>query len=167
MRIVRLLIIGLSLVVGASAVGVLLAVAGTPRTPLGWAWGVLAFVLGFLITRVTLSLGLNTSAAFEKGMTEAASESRGAAYEATGRRAGAVVGKGLNKVARIGAPRPPSTPSPKTPPTTAETASGAPDTAESSIADSSSEKPDITVDKAARVIGSMVGRRVAQRRNKP
>jgi hypothetical protein len=147
MRIVRLLIIGLSLLVGAAAVGVLFAIAGTPRTPFGWAWGVLAFGLGFLIARTTLSLGVNTSAAFGKGKAEAASESRGAAYEATGRRAGAVVGKGLNKVARIGAPKPAVEPKP---------AQG----------DTSATKPDVTVDKAARVIGSMVGRRVAQRRNK-
>lgn len=148
MRIVRLLIIGLSLLVGAAAVGMLFAIAGTPRTPFGWAWGVVAFGLGFLIARTTLSLGVNTSAAFGKGKAEAASQSRGDAYEATGRRAGAVVGKGLNKVARIGAPKPPVEP-------------------KSTAGDTSAAKPDVTVDKAARVIGSMVGRRVAQRRNKP
>ena len=154
MRIVRLLIIGLSLLVGAAAVGMLFAIAGTPRTPFGWAWGVLAFGLGFLIARTTLSLGVNTSAAFGKGKAEAASESRGAAYEATGRRAGAVVGKGLNKVARIGAPKPVKKDDPSA---HAESAQGEP----------TSAKPEVTVDKAARVIGSMVGRRVAQRRNKP
>lgn len=148
MRIVRLLIIGLSLLVGAAAVGLLFAFAGTPRTPLGWVWAGLAFAAGFFIARTTLSLGMTTSAAFEKGITEAASQSRGAAYEATGRRAGAVVGKGLNKVARIGAPKPPVE-------------------SKSTPGDTSAAKPDVTVDKAARVIGSMVGRRVAQRRNKP
>lgn len=154
MRIVRLLIIGLSVLVGVAAVGLLVMAAGTPQTPIGWVWGIVIFGLGFVIARTALSLGVNTSAAFEEGRTEASSESRGAAFEATGRTAGAVVGKGLSKVARIGAPKPAmdATPSPGE---------------ESAQGDQASVRPDVTVDKAARVIGSMVGRRVAQRRNKP
>jgi MFS family permease len=165
---IRLLIAALSAVVGALAVGLLFMLTGIPRTAFGWVWVAVIFLIGFVVGRVCLSLGLNTSAAFEKGAREAAVEGRGDSFEATGRRAGAVVGKGLNKVARIGAPKasPTPTPSPKTPSTTADTASGAPGPAESPSADPEPPKPEVTVDKAARVIGSMVGRRNAERRNR-
>lgn len=151
---IRLLIAALSAVVGALAVGLLFMVAGVPHTTSGWVWAALIFAIGFAIARVCLSLGLNTSAAFEKGAREAAVEGRGDSLEATGRRAGAVVGKGLNKVARIGAPKPAAETKPATDTSSAQ-------------GDPAPTKPDITVDKAARVVGSMVGRRVAQRRNKP
>jgi hypothetical protein len=166
---IRLLIAALSAVVGALAVALLFMLAGLPHSLYGLMWGGLIFVIGFTVARVCLSLGLNTSAAFEKGAREAAVEGRGDSLEATGRRAGAVVGKGLNKVARIGAPKasPTPTPSPNAPSTTADTASGALGPAESPSANPEPPKPEVTVDKAARVIGSMVGRRVAQRRNKP
>jgi hypothetical protein len=118
-------------------------------------WGALIFVIGFAIARVCLSLGLNTSAAFEKGAREAAVEGRGETFEATGRRAGAVVGKGLSKVARIGAPKPAAEAAPRS---AAETTS--------SQGEAAPAKPEVTVDKAARVIGSMVGRRSAERRNR-
>ena len=144
---IRLLIAALSIVVGVLAVALLFMLAGIPESVYGWMWGALIFVIGFAIARVCLSLGLNTSAAFEKGAREAAVEGRGDSLEATGRRAGAVVGKGLNKVARIGAPKPP-------------VGSKAPSS------DTSAAKPEVTVDKAARVIGSMVGRRNAERRNR-
>lgn len=163
MRIVRLLIIGLSALVGGAAVGLLFLIAGTPRTLLGWAWGVLAFGLGFLITRTTLSMGMNTSAAFEQGISEAASESRGATFEATGRKAGAIVGKGLNTVARIGVPKPTA------PPTSPAASTSDEGTAASSAPSDTgaAPKPEVTVDRAARVIGSMIGRRTAERRNRP
>jgi hypothetical protein len=163
---IRLLIAVLSVVVGALAVAILFLLTGVPNTAIGWGWAAFIFAIGFAVGRVCLSLGLNTSAAFERGAREAAVEGRGESFEATGRRAGAVVGKGLNKVARIGAPKAPSTPSPTTPPTPADTASGAPGPAESPIADPKPARPDVTVDKAARVIGSMVGRRNAERRNR-
>lgn len=146
---VRLLIAALSTVSGALAVGLLFLLAGVPHTFVGWVWGIVIFGLGFVIARVCLSLGLNTSTAFEAGAREAASQQRGDSFEATGRKAGAVVGKGLNRVARIGAPKPKAQPSPTPPP------DGAPAT---------SAAPDVTVDKAARVIGSMVGRRLGERK---
>jgi hypothetical protein len=158
---IRLLIAVLSSVVGALAVVLLFMLAGVPHTTLGWVWGALIFVIGFAIARVCLSLGLNTSAAFEKGAREAAIEGRGETFEATGRRAGAVVGKGLNKVARIGAPKPANQPGPKP---AAETKPAAGMT--SSNGEAAPAKPEVTVDKAARVIGSMVGRRSAERRNR-
>ncbi len=151
---IRLLIAVLSAVVGALAVGLLFMVAGVPHTIPGWGWAALIFMIGFAVGRVCLSLGLNTSAAFERGAREAAVEGRGDSLEATGRRAGAVVGKGLNKVARIGAPKPAA---PTKPAADTKSAQGQPSPA----------KPDLTVDKAARVIGSMVGRRSAERRNRP
>ena len=144
---IRLLIAVLSAVVGALAVGLLFMLTGIPRTTFGWVWVVVIFLIGFAVARVCLSLGLNTSAAFENGAREAAVEGRGDSFEATGRRAGAVVGKGLNKVARFRAPKPPV--GPKAP-----------------SSDTSAAKPEVTVDKAARVIGSMVGRRNAERRNR-
>ncbi len=144
---IRLLIAALSAVVGAAAVGLLFMLTGIPDSIFGWVWVAVIFLIGFVVARVCLSLGLNTSAAFERGAHEAAVEGRGESFEATGRRAGAVVGKGLNKVARIGAPKPP-------------VGSKAPSS------DTSAAKPEVTVDKAARVIGSMVGRRNAERRNR-
>jgi hypothetical protein len=164
---IRLLIAALSAVVGALAVALLFMLAGLPHSLYGWMWGGLIFVIGFAVARVCLSLGLNTSAAFEKGAREAAVEGRGDSFEATGRRAGAVVGKGLNKVARIGAPKTSPAASPGTPPTTAAAESGEVGMSEPSTPGPELPKPEVTVDKAARVIGSMVGRRVAQRRNKP
>jgi hypothetical protein len=164
---IRLLIAVLSTVVGVLAVALLFMLAGIPDSVYGWMWGALIFVTGFAVARVCLSLGLNTSAAFEKGAREAAVEGRGDSLEATGRRAGAVVGKGLNKVARIGAPKASPAPSPTTPPTTTADERYEAGAAEPSTTDSEPPKPEVTVDKAARVIGSMVGRRVAQRRNKP
>jgi hypothetical protein len=160
---IRLLIAVLSSVVGALAVVLLFMLAGVPHTTLGWVWGALIFVVGFAIARVCLSLGLNTSAAFEKGAREAAVEGRGETFEATGRRAGAVVGKGLNKVSRIGSPKPANQPAP-IPAAEAEPRSAA-ETA-SSQGEAAPAKPEVTVDKAARVIGSMVGRRSAERRNR-
>ena len=164
---IRLLIAVLSAVVGALAVALLFMLAGIPHSLYGWMWGALIFVIGFAVARVCLSLGLNTSAAFEKGAREAAVEGRGDSFEATGRRAGAVVGKGLNKVARIGAPKTSPAPSPNAASTTADATSGEPGPGESHMVDPEPARPDVTVDKAARVIGSMVGRRVAQRRDKP
>ena len=161
---IRLLIAVLSAVVGALAVALLFMIAGVPRTTFGWGWAALAFVVGFAVARVCLSLGINTSAAFERGAREAAAGGRGDSFEATGRRAGAVVGKGLNKVARIGAPKPKSPPTTAAAPTTSDDRSASSSPSEAPTA---APKPDVTVDKAARVIGSMVGRRVAQRRNKP
>jgi hypothetical protein len=151
---IRLLIAVLSAVVGAFAVAFLFLLAGVPHTIPGWGWAALIFVIGFAVGRVCLSLGLNTSAAFEQGAREAAVEGRGDSLEATGRRAGAVVGKGLNKVARIGAPKPATETKPAA---DTKSAQGQPAPA----------RPDVTVDKAARVIGSMVGRRSAERRNRP
>ena len=164
---IRLLIAVLSAVVGALAVVLLFLLVGVPQNIIGWVWGTLIFVIGFAIARVCLSIGLKTSAAFQRGPHEAAVGGRGDSLEASGRRAGAVVGKGLNKVARIGTPKAPSTPSPGTPQTTAAAESHATGTGEPSTTDPAPPKPEVTVDKAARVIGSMVGRRVAQRRYKP
>ena len=168
---IRLLTAAISALVGALAVGILFMLAGLPHTPIGWVWSVLILVIGAFVARVCLSLGLNSSTAFEQGAREAASQSRGASYEATGRRAGAVVGKGLNRVARIGAPRPAPKPAPEstpaTPPTASSTASARePDAPATNAAESSPPTPEITVDKAARVIGSMVGRRAALRRKR-
>lgn len=152
---VRLLIAVLSAIVGALACAVLFMVAGLPRTVIGWGWAAVAFLVGATVARICLSLGLNTSNAIEQGAREAALEARGDTYEATGRRAGAVVGKGLNRVARIGAPKPAASPAASDDPFPTPGAQ-APNAA-----------PEVTVDRAARVIGSMVGRRTAARRNRP
>lgn len=165
MRVIRLLIVGLAVLVGAAAVGLLFMIAGVPRTTIGWVWGAVAFLLGFAIARTTLSMGLRTSTAFEQGAREAAAESRGDSFEATGRRAGAVVGRGLNKVARIGAPKPAAPPASGSPSGSSE--KGPADTESAASDTGAAPKPDVTVDKAARVIGSMIGRRTAERRNRP
>ncbi len=165
MRVVRLLIAVLALLVGAVAVGLLFMIAGLPRTPFGWVWAALAFLVGFAIARTTLSMGLNASTAFEQGAQEAAEQRRGDAFEATGRRAGAVVGKGLGKVARIGAPKPSAQPAPG--PTSGSSGTGSAGTESAPSDTSAAPKPEVTVDSAARVIGSMIGRRSAERRNRP
>ncbi|MBU6329413.1 MAG: hypothetical protein KGR18_05610 [Acidobacteria bacterium] len=160
---IRLLIVAISALVGALAVGLLVMLTGVPTSTGGWVWTAAAFALGFLIARVCLSLGLNTSTALDEGMRQAAQESRGDAYEATGRKAGAVVGKGLSKVARIGAPKPsPARPAPTTPAASGDAAGAG----EGSGAGSGASA-EVTVDRAARVLGSMVGRRVAERRRRP
>ena len=153
MLIVRVLAGALSAAVAVLAVVILFGLTGTPHTPIGWVWGVLIFVIALSIAWVSLTLGLNMSRSFDKGAADA-NQKRGDQLEATGRTAGAVVGKGLGKVARIGSGR--NSRSAGEVSTPAGSGSDAPDAQEAA--------PRVTVDNAARSIGSMVGRRIAERK---
>jgi hypothetical protein len=141
MLFVRVLAGAIASAAGVLAVVILFALTGTPRTPIGWVWGVLLFVVAIAIAWVSLTLGLKMSRSFDQGVSQADAR-RGDQMEATGRTAGAVVGKGLGKVARIGSGKA-SRSNADTPP---------------------SSTPKVTVDNAARSIGSMVGRRIAERK---
>jgi hypothetical protein len=141
MLFVRVLAGAIASAAGVLAVVILFALSGTPRTPIGWVWGVLLFVVAITIAWVSLTLGLKMTRSFDEGVSQA-DERRGDQMEATGRTAGAVVGKGLGKVARIGSGKA-SRSNADTPP---------------------SSTPKVTVDNAARSIGSMVGRRIAERK---
>ena len=141
MLFVRVLAGAISSAAGVLAVVILFALAGTPRTPIGWVWGVLLFVIAITIAWVSLTLGLNMSRSFDKGASQADAR-RGDRMEATGRTAGAVVGKGLGKVARIGSGK----------------------TSRPDADDAPPPTPKVTMDNAARSIGSMVGRRMAERK---
>ncbi|CAM8626232.1 hypothetical protein MCETE7_00939 [Acidimicrobiia bacterium] len=141
MLFVRVLAGAIASAAGVLAVVILFALTGTPRTPIGWVWGVLLFVIAIAIAWVSLTLGLKMSRSFDEGASQADAR-RGDQMEATGRTAGAVVGKGLGKVARIGSGKAPL-PNTDTP---------------------ASSTPKVTVDNAARSIGSMVGRRIAERK---
>ena len=157
MLIVRVLAGAISAAVAVLAVVILFGLTGTPHTPIGWVWGVLIFAIALSIAWVSLTLGLNMSRSFDKGAADA-NQKRGDQLEATGRTAGAVVGKGLSKVARIGSGRNSRSDS---------AVSTAPDLAAGSDTDASDPRdaaPKVTVDNAARSIGSMMGRRIAERR---
>ena len=135
--------LALSLVVGVLVVIVLLMLLSTPRTDTGWIWTVGLGLLGVWIGFVVLSLGLNTSRGLERGASEADAE-RGDRLEAHGRRAGRVVGSGLARATGRSRPR-----------------------TEGPAHESASDidpAPKVTIDRSARVIGQMVGRRLAERR---
>jgi hypothetical protein len=84
-----------------------------------------------------LAMGLNTSRALEE--TDVADPKRSASLESKGRSAGAMAGRGAAALMKRGKK--------KKAPAAADNAT-----------------PDVTVDNAARVLGSMVGRRLASRR---
>lgn len=133
----------LSLLVGALVVVILLMLLSTPRTGAGWLWTIGLGLLGVWIGFVVLSLGLNTSRGIELGASQADAE-RGDRFEAHGRRAGRVVGSGLAKAtgrSRTKDDAPTSEPTPDVEPS-----------------------PKVTIDRSARVLGQMVGRRIAERR---
>jgi hypothetical protein len=159
MLIVRVLAGAISAVLAVLAVVILFGLTGTPHTPIGWVWGVLIFAIAITIAWISLTLGLNMSRSYDKGAADA-NQKRGDQLEATGRTAGAVVGKGLGKVARIGSGRTSSSGN-DSPPRPAP----APDTKADAPKDPVPEAaPKVTIDDAARSIGSMVGRRIAERK---
>ncbi len=155
------IVLVLALAVGAVVAGALLVLVGTPANAIGWVWTGGAFIFGAFIGFVVLSMGLNISRAMEHGSAEA-DRGRGDSLEATGRAAGAVVGKGLSAVTRSSRKKG-EKPTGNVP---AGPASGPPSAPAGSSTTPAEPKPEVTVDKAARVLGSMVGRRVAERRSR-
>jgi hypothetical protein len=153
-----------ALLAGAVVGGGLLLAMGVPDRALPWIWPVGAFVLVGWLAFKLLAMGINTSRALESG-ADPSSEARAQTLEAGGRAAGAVLGKGAAKLVRrkpqrlSGAePAPPAAAATPAPGVTRPRPDGSagPSTAPTT--------PDVTVDKAARVLGSMVGRRLADRK---
>jgi hypothetical protein len=152
----------LSLAVGALVITMLLMILAGPRTTGGWAWTVGLGLLGAWIGFVALSIGLNTSRGFERGASEA-DRGRGDRFEAHGRSAGRVVGRGLAAVTgRTRRSQDVTSDGGAAPPTQDPT----PPTGDPMPTPSSSPTPPITVDRSARVLGQMVGRRMVERRDR-
>jgi hypothetical protein len=153
-----------ALLAGTVVGGGLLLAMGVPDRALPWIWPVGAFVLVGWLAFKLLAMGINTSRALEPG-ADPSSEARAQTLEAGGRAAGAVLGKGTAKL--VG--RKPQPSSGTAPPPTAAAATPSPEV-DGPRADgpagtpTASTAPDVTVDKAARVLGSMVGRRLADRK---
>jgi cytoskeletal protein RodZ len=157
---------GMSIAIGVLVSSVLVALGGRfPDSLLSWGVAILFFVIAGWLSFKLLAMGLNTSRALEE--SQPSDERRAASLENKGRSAGAVAGKGAAALmkrgkksaapstdVRSGSPAP--EPSPTSPATEATSAAATP------AADGSGT--DVTVDKAARVLGSMVGRRLADRR---
>jgi hypothetical protein len=160
-----------SVVATAVVVGLLLLLWGVPDA--GFAW-VRLVVVGLIVLNLSfrvLGFSLVTSRHFQRGLGEGSAK-RDGDWEDKGRAAGAVVGKAIasTRKATSGTSTPSSRPrqSDKTPTPTAEstptpTASPTPTDTSTNTPESSTKE---IVDKAARVVGGMVGRRLAERRRK-
>jgi|GEM_PF-716067 len=142
-----------SVLATALAVGALLGVAGEPDSPVGWIRPVLLGVIVLMLSFRMLGAGVTTSRHFQRGLGEG-SAPRPNDLEAKGRAAGAVVGRAVRAarrpIAATSKPGPePAGPEPKSEPEPA-----------------ADPTPKITVDNAARSVGSMVGRRLSERRKR-
>jgi hypothetical protein len=145
---------GLSIAIALVISAVLVALGGrVPDSLLGWGVAVFIFVIAGWLSFKLLAMGLNTSRALEE--THVADEKRAASLESKGRTAGALAGRGAASLMTRGKKKPAAAAPAAPPPPTA--AAPAPAAAEEA-------RPDLTVDKAARVLGSMVGRRLTDRR---
>jgi hypothetical protein len=172
---------GIAVAIGVVVSGALIAFGGRmPDSVLSWGVAALFFVIAGWLSFKLLAMGLNTSRAIEEA--EPANEARAQKLEGTGRAAGATLGKGAARLvkgrskgtAKPAAQTPPAAPTPSptvaTPPPApapAPTPTPAPRPAPAAApapGPTADEKPDVTVDKAARVLGSMVGRRLADRK---
>ena len=164
---------GIAIVIGVVVSGALIAFGGRmPDSVLSWGVAVLFFVIAGWLSFKLLAMGLNTSRALEEA--EPANESRAQKLEGTGRAAGATLGKGAarlvkgrskdtSKPAADAAP-PATTPAPAPAPAPAASNPPPTPTPAPAPAPAAEEKPEVTVDKAARVLGSMVGKRLADRK---
>ncbi len=164
--IAAVLAIAIGLVISAA----LVAMGGrVPDSPVGWGVAVVIFVVAGWLSFKLLAMGLNTSRALEDA--EPANPTRAASLESTGRSAGAIAGKGAASLMKRGrkkgaASTPPASAAPAPAPSPAPTPAPAPAPAPSPAAAPTTDgaDDDVTVDKAARVLGSMVGKRLAARR---
>ena len=148
----------LSLVIGVLVGGALYALSGAQSSFLGLAVPAIGAVVALSLAFKLLAMGMNTGRALEDA--QVVDEERATALESKGRTAGAAVGRGaaalLNNRKKPAASPAAPPPTPTEPSPAAERAAGPTSAPEA--------KPEVTVDKAARVIGSMVGRRLAERR---
>jgi hypothetical protein len=140
---------GAALLIGAFVGVAVDALTGGQATALGLAVPLVCGVVALWLSFKLLAMGMSTGRALEEA--QPADEPRAQALEDRGRAAGAAVGRSaaafVNR--RKGA----------TPSTAPPVASSAP----APGADPEPAEP-VTVDKAARVLGSMVGRRLGDRR---
>lgn len=152
----------LSLLIGALVGGGLYVLTGAQTTALGLGVPIVAGVVALWLSFKLLAMGMNTSRALEEA--QVADEPRAQALEDKGRAAGAAVGRGAAALVNRGKPKP-STPPPASPapssPSAPPSGSAPPSTPP---APASADGDGVTVDKAARVLGSMVGRRLGERR---
>lgn len=156
----------LAVALGVVVSGAAVALGGrVPDSALAWGVAILVFAIAGWLSFKLLAMGLNTSKALEEA--DVTDPKRAASLESKGRSAGAIAGRGAaalrkqsHKPAAGTAPTatspPPAAPAPA--PTSPPSAAAAPAPAAADPA------PEVTVDKAARVFGSMVGRRLADRR---
>jgi hypothetical protein len=168
----------LAVTIGLVISAALVALGGrVPDSPLSWGVAILIFVVAGWLSFKLLAMGLNTSRALEEA--EVANPTRAASLESTGRSAGALAGRGAASLMKRGkkkgaatAAPPVASPAPPTPtpaPTPAPAPAPAPTPAATTPpatqpAPAPAADDDVTVDKAARVLGSMVGKRLAARR---
>ena len=162
--------LAMALVLGLAVAAGLVALFGVPDSTLKWAVPLLGGLAGTWIGLKFLAMGINISRAFQPD-DEPATEP-GVGLESTGRAAGAVLGKGARALTKGRKPKTPTTPAPGAPAAsspaasspTAPTAPAGPTPSRPSTPAPATPAPDVTVDKAAKVIGSMVGRRLSERR---
>jgi hypothetical protein len=147
-----------SVVATAVIVPLLLVLWGVPESAFAW---VRIVVLGLIVLNLAfrvLGFSLVTTRHFQRGLGEGSAK-RDGDWEDKGRAAGAVVGKAIASTRKASSGTsatssgPPSSDDPLATPSTPAVEKAAPTTKE-------------TVDKAARVAGGMVGRRLAERRRK-
>lgn len=158
----RMFWIALALAVGVGSllVVVLLMLLAVPRTTIGWVWTIGLGLVTAWIALTVLSIGLHTARGAEQGMAEADS-ARGERYEEHGRRAGRVVGRGLAAV--TGRSSTGSTVS--TDPAVAADGATADDEHPGSD-DAPTSRTRTDLDRGANSLGRMVGRRLAERRDR-
>jgi hypothetical protein len=162
---------GLAIAIGLVISAALVALGGrVPDSPLSWGVAILIFAVAGWLSFKLLAMGLNTSRALEEA--EVANPKRAASLESTGRSAGALAGKGAASLMKRGKKKTPTstppaaaapTPAPAPAPAAATAPAPAPAPAAAPAATPATDD-DVTVDKAARVLGSMVGKRLAARR---
>jgi hypothetical protein len=153
------LTLGFSLLAGLVVGGALLAVLGIPDTAIVWLWPIIGFALTGWLAFKLLAMGINTSRALEQA-SPPADDGRARTMEAGGRAAGAALGKG----ARTLLGRRGSSPSSSTPTSSSTPAPPGATPADPEPAAGPAPSSDVTVDRAARVLGSMVGRRLGERK---
>ena len=169
-----------ALAFGALVGALVLAMLGVPGSWVGWLPVAVALVVAGWLAFKLLVMGMNMSRALHH--PEPADDARASTLEGTGRAAGALAGRGAAALARrtrgtsatpSGSPETPTPPPvPDAPGPDVPTPGPEPEPvatgSEPPRAEPARPVPEpggqVTVDRAARVIGSMIGRRVGARR---
>jgi hypothetical protein len=155
--------------VTAAFVAVIVALTGVPATPIDWLRPGLVGLIVLLMAFRLLGMGVTSTVGFQEGLNRG-SAPRASGAEAKGRAAGAVVGKALRAsrrpAATAAAPAPAPAPDPSPEPTVTDDPTPQPPRPVPTVP-SGPGRPKVSPDKAARVAGAMVGRRLAERRRRP